>query len=93
MKLGVELYEGGVTMASRDVASPWLALPLCAVLVLLGLALVTNFHGVPGRLHERQRSRQPGFLASYDFQRLLGGVFVLVGGWGLVATAWGLAAG
>ncbi|MCM1948602.1 hypothetical protein NC315_24980 [Streptomyces sp. G2] len=88
MKLGVEWYGGEVTMASRAVASPWLVLPLCALLVLLGLALVTNFRGVPERLHERQRGRQQGFLASYDFQRFLGAVFVLVGGWGLVATAW-----
>ncbi|MFE0037039.1 hypothetical protein [Streptomyces sp. NPDC059015] len=93
MEPGADWYVLGVTLASRGTAPPWLVLPLCAVLVLLGLALVVNFRGIPERIHERQWGRQQGFLASYDFQRFLGAWFVLGGGWGLVATTWGLATG
>lgn len=93
MQLGAGWSGPEVVSASRGTAPPGLVLPLCAVLVLLGLALVANFQGIPERLHERLRGRREGFTASYEFQRLLGAGFVFFGGWGLVANVWRLATG
>ncbi|MDG4859030.1 hypothetical protein P8605_12845 [Streptomyces sp. T-3] len=83
----------GVTLADRGAAPSWLVLPLCVVLILLGLALMVNFRSIPERLHERQWGHQQGFFASYSFQRFIGASFLLGGGWGLVATTWELTTG
>ncbi|MEU6703918.1 hypothetical protein [Streptomyces wuyuanensis] len=93
MQLGAERYVLGITLASRGTAPPWLLLPLCVVLVLLGLALVVNFRGIPERLHEQQWGRQPGYFASYHFQRVIGAGLALGGSSGIVATGWQLATG
>lgn len=93
MQLGAEPYVLGLMLASRGTAPPWVLLPVCVVLVLLGLALAVNFRGIPERLHEQQWGRQPGYFASYEFQRVIGAALALGGGWGIVATSWQLATG
>ncbi|MGW8989899.1 hypothetical protein ACWGRF_08230 [Streptomyces zhihengii] len=89
-----EVGHDAMITASRGGAPAWLVLPLCAVLVLLGLALTFNFKGIPERLHQRQTAhRRTGFQSSYDLQRLGGVWLVLVGGGAFVGTAWELATG
>lgn len=92
MQPGVEQHLFELAGASRDPAPPWVVLPLCAVIAVVGLAVLVNFRGVPERLHEHWRGGRQGRLASFGFQRHIGAWMALGGLWGFLATSWQLIA-
>ncbi|MGW2473385.1 hypothetical protein [Streptomyces sp. NPDC001665] len=73
--------------AVREPPPAWVLIPLCVLVVLVGTFLVTDFRGIPSRLHERMGgSGQKGFSSSFGFQRVIGGLLIAGAAWSIVST-------
>jgi hypothetical protein len=70
-------------MSADKVASPWLLLPVCSAVALLGIAVALNFKNLPKRQHDRLAKSNRGSDSSFDFQRMIGAIIALGGLYGI----------